>query len=163
MRAAYRSVERALPLIKPGQTLRFALMPMGQDPDDLIRDKGSPAMQSVLDQSVPLVDMLWQREVDQEPLDTPEAKAGLKDRIFKALRDIQHDEVRKQYQTVLLSRFDAEFGRRRQSRRPKNAQRFLNAVQKQAMQPVAMQAARERRLIGAILAWPELVLSLIHI
>ena len=95
LRAAFRSVERGLPLIKPGQSLRFALMPQGQDPDDLIRDKGVPAMQSVLDKSIPLVDMLWQREVELEPLSTPEARAGLKDRIFKSLREIQHDEVRK--------------------------------------------------------------------
>ena len=159
LRAAFRSVERGLPLIKPGQSLRFALMPQGQDPDDLIRDKGVPAMQSVLDKSIPLVDMLWQREVELEPLSTPEARAGLKDRIFKSLREIQHDEVRKQYQTTLLARFDAEYGRKwsgGRGRQQKSSQ-YISAMQKQAMQPDAMQGARERRLIGAIFEWPELL------
>ena len=48
IRAAYRSVERAIPLLRPGHTLRFALLPEGFDPDDLIRVQGRPAMQSVL-------------------------------------------------------------------------------------------------------------------
>ena len=47
-RAAFRSIERALPHIKPGQSLRFALLPKGQDPDDLIKAKGKTAMQDVL-------------------------------------------------------------------------------------------------------------------
>ena len=69
------------------------------------------AMDEVLNRAIGLVDMLWEREVQAEPLNSPEAKAGLKSRIFAALKEIQHDDVRAQYQTVLLDRFDAEFGR----------------------------------------------------
>ena len=35
-RAAYRAVDLALPHIKPGKTVKFALLPEGQDPDDLV-------------------------------------------------------------------------------------------------------------------------------
>ncbi len=161
LRAAFRSVERALPLIRPGQTLRFALMPDGQDPDDLITEKGAPAMQSVLERAISLVDMLWQREIEAEPLTSPEARAGLKDRLFAALREITHDEVRKQYQTALLSRFDSEFGRsygrNYGSNKYTNAPKYVNASLKQGMQTDAMSAARERRLMGAILEWPEML------
>ena len=101
-RAAFRSIERALPYIRPGQSLRFALLPKGQDPDDLIKAKGKTAMQDVLDNALPLVEMLWQREVSKESLTTPEAKAGLKSRIFAALQEISHEDVRAQYQTALL-------------------------------------------------------------
>ena len=52
------------------------MLPDGQDPDDLIRASGPPAMQTVLNNAVPLVDMLWRREVEVEALNTPEAKAG---------------------------------------------------------------------------------------
>ena len=52
VRAAFRSIERALPMLRPGQSLRFALLPEGQDPDDLIRAAGPPAMQTVLDQAL---------------------------------------------------------------------------------------------------------------
>lgn len=160
IRAAYRSVERALPFIKPGQSLRFALLPDGQDPDDLIRAKGPPAMQAVLDAAIPLVDMLWQREIEAEPLTTPEQKAGLKDRIFAALRDITHQGVRDQYKTTLLARFDEEFGRKwtprgsgGRSYTPRKASPALKATMKED----ALISARERRLVGAILEWPELL------
>jgi len=162
VRAAFRSIERALPLLRPGRSLRFALLPDGQDPDDLIRAKGAPAMQSLLDAATPLVDMVWQREVQAEPLTTPEAKAGLKDRIFAALRELTHDGVREQYKTALLERFDQEFGRRSswrgrtsygQNARPRKASAELKA----AMTSGGAELAREKRLIGAILEWPELL------
>ena len=161
LRAAFRSVERALPLIKPGQTLRFAMLPDGQDPDDLIKAKGRGAMEEVLTRAIGLVDMLWEREVQAEPLNSPEAKAGLKSRIFAALKEIQHDDVRAQYQTVLLDRFDAEFGRQKKSYGGNNwnkpANRKASPALKATMQSGAIEAAREKRLIGAILEWPELL------
>ena len=40
-RAAYRAVDIALPLLEPGKSLRFALLPDGQDPDDLVA-RGGP-------------------------------------------------------------------------------------------------------------------------
>ena len=160
LRAAFRSVERALPLLKPGQSLRFALVPDGQDPDDLLRDKGRPAMEKILESAVPLVDMLWQREVEAGPLSTPEDKAGLKDRIYSALREIKHDSVRELYKTTLLQRFNDQFGyRRKQSgygfRRP--SKKYIPADQKMAMNAGAILGDRERRIMGAILEWPELL------
>ncbi len=41
MRAAHRAADLALPLLQPGKSLRFALLPPGQDPDDLIRAAGA--------------------------------------------------------------------------------------------------------------------------
>lgn len=161
VRAAFRSIERALPLVKPGQTLRFALLPEGKDPDDLIRESGPSSMQDVLDRAVPLVDMLWRREVSAEPLDTPEAKAGLKDRIFSALREITHDGVRDQYKTALLAKFDAEYGRPKWQPTGKNSgwkpKQKLSPTQILAGQPAALKEKRERRILGAILEWPEIM------
>ena len=67
----------ALPLLEPGKSLRFALLPEGQDPDDLARSGGAAAIARVLDGASPLVDMLWSREVEAGPLDTPERRAVL--------------------------------------------------------------------------------------
>ncbi|MCF6274632.1 MAG: DNA primase [Robiginitomaculum sp.] len=161
LRAAFRSVERALPLLRPAQTLRFALMPEDMDPDDLIRAKGAEAMKRILEKSIPLVDMLWRREVEREVLDSPEAKAGLKNRIFEALRDISDEGVRDQYKTALLGRFDKEFGRPKWTPGGKNktwgAKQKPTKTQQSKMQPQAQQMARERRLVGAVLEWPELL------
>lgn len=161
LRAAFRSVERALPLIRPGQTLRFAMLPDGQDPDDLIKAKGRGAMEEVLTRAIGLVDMLWEREVQAEPLNSPEAKAGLKSRLFAALKEIQHDDVRAQYQTVLLDRFDAEFGRQKKAYGGgKWKETSLNRKASPALKTVKSEgndAVREKLLIGAILEWPDLL------
>ncbi len=39
-KAAWRAADLALPHLKPGKSLRFALLPEGQDPDDLARSGG---------------------------------------------------------------------------------------------------------------------------
>ena len=75
-RAAYRAVDLALPHIKPGKTLRFALLPEGQDPDDLVRSGGREAISEVIGAARPLADMLWQRETEAGGFDTPERRAG---------------------------------------------------------------------------------------
>ena len=42
--AAYRAVDLALPHLQPGKSLKFALLPDGQDPDDLVRSGGREAV-----------------------------------------------------------------------------------------------------------------------
>ena len=161
LRAAFRSIERALPKLKPGQTVRFALLPEGQDPDDLIQAKGPSAMREVLEAAIPLVDMLWEREREAGPLNTPEDKAGLKERIYAALREITHDGVREQYKTELLARFDNEFGwkanRQSSGYGSRKASTKASPQMKNNMRGDAMSEARERRLMGAILEWPLLL------
>ena len=44
-RAAYRALDLALPLLKPGKSLRLAALPDGQDPDDLVRSGGREAVE----------------------------------------------------------------------------------------------------------------------
>ena len=163
IRAAFRSIERALPLLRPGQSIRFAMLPDGQDPDDLIRASGPPAMQTVLNNAVPLVDMLWRREVEVEALNTPEAKAGLKSRLYKALDEIQNGDVKSLYKTELLARFDAEFGwqaGRNKGGRGKNSSGEAKAnksTQIASAKKLASNARIETTLIGAIVEFPELL------
>ena len=77
LRAAHRVIDLALPLLEAGKSLRFALMPEGQDPDDLLRAKGAKAVQALLDQALPMVQLLWRRETEGKVLDSPERKAAL--------------------------------------------------------------------------------------
>ncbi|RKQ70713.1 DNA primase [Litorimonas taeanensis] len=159
LRAAYRSIERALPLLKPGQSLRFALLPEGKDPDDLIRAEGPPAMKAVLESAIPLIDMLWRREQEKEPLQTPEQKAGLKSRLYAALGEIEHEDVKALYKTELLSRFDAAYGWQasRRTNRKQEAKADKLSMKRDAA-ALARNQRRERALIGAILLFPELLL-----
>lgn len=158
LRAAYRSIERALPLIKPGHSLRFVIMPDGQDPDDLIQAKGAPAFAALLERSVSLVDMLWRREVEKEVLNTPEAKAGLKSRLYDALREIKDPSVRDLYQTSLMGRFDKQFGRvwipNRSKPRDKKADKKVVAA---GAAKLANNMRQAQTLIGGIILFPDLL------
>lgn len=75
-RAAKRAAERALPLLKPGRSLRFAILPAGEDPDTLVRGGGRQAFDEVLRQAMPLVDMVWNAALEDHRLDTPERRAA---------------------------------------------------------------------------------------
>jgi DNA primase len=77
VRAAHRAADLALPLLQPGKSLRFALLPAGQDPDDLVRAGGADAMGAVIGAARPLVDMVWVRETESGVFDTPERRAAL--------------------------------------------------------------------------------------
>jgi DNA primase len=112
-KAAYRALDVALPLIQPGKTLRFAMLPEGEDPDDLARSGGAPAVAAVLAAARPFVDLLWMRETEDAPVDTPERRAALERRLFGLIRDISDEGLRRHYSDALRERFDALFGRAR--------------------------------------------------
>ncbi len=96
--AAYRLVDVALPLIETGKTIKFALMPEGYDPDDLIKERGRDAMQNFVDQSISLADLLWRRETDGFSFNNPETRADLDKRLDLALSNIRDRQLKYHYQ-----------------------------------------------------------------
>src|SRR5882724_3074196 len=63
-KAAWRAADLALPQLKPGKSLRFALLPEGQDPDDLARSGGRGAIEEVISAARGLADVIWSREIE---------------------------------------------------------------------------------------------------
>ncbi|MBI1261161.1 MAG: DNA primase [Rhizobiales bacterium] len=110
LRAAFRAVERVLPLLKPGHSLRFALLPEGKDPDDLIREEGPEAMREILANARPLSEMVWEKEFTSGTWDTPERRAALESRIEEVLGTIGDPKVRGHYQQALRERISKLFG-----------------------------------------------------
>ena len=96
-RAADRAIDRALPLLKPGRSFRFAAVEGGKDPDEVLREQGAEALRTQLDRTEPFVARLFARERDAEPLGTPESHAGLKVRLRKRVRAIQDGDVAQAY------------------------------------------------------------------
>ncbi|MGB5556776.1 MAG: DNA primase [Paracoccaceae bacterium] len=97
LRAAMRVIDVALPMLEAGQSLRFAIMPQDQDPDDLIRAQGAGAMQKLLDQALPMVRLLWRRETEGKVFDSPERKAALDKSLREAVAKIADPSVRNHY------------------------------------------------------------------
>ncbi len=101
LRAAMRVIDIALPLLQAGQSLRFALMPDGMDPDDLLKTQGAGAMQKLLDAAIPMVQLLWQRETDGKNFDSPERKAALDKALREKTALIADQTIRGHYDQAL--------------------------------------------------------------
>lgn len=108
-KAAVRAATRALPHLSPDRTLRFVALPPGEDPDDVVARGGKPAFEALLAEAEPLVERLWRHEVDSAPLDTPEARAGLRQRLIDHASAIGDPNVRQLYRDEWLGRFDQQF------------------------------------------------------
>jgi DNA primase len=104
VRAAYRAVDLAMPRIRPGKSLRFALLPQGQDPDDLVRAGGREAVEEVIGAARPLADMLWARETEGHSFDTPERRAALEARVNELTGQVTDEAVRKYYRQDFAAR-----------------------------------------------------------
>jgi DNA primase len=108
-RAAYRAVDLALPHLKPGKSLRIALLPEGQDPDDLARSGGRSAIEDVIGAARPLAEVIWSRELDGGSFTTPERRAALEARIGELTGGIRDDVVRRYYRQDLAERLQRAF------------------------------------------------------
>jgi DNA primase len=115
-KAAVRAALRALPHIGPDRTLRFVDLPLGQDPDDVVRNAGNAAFEALLDNAEPLDERLWRHERDAAPLTTPEARAGLRQRLVEHSQAIGDPALRRLYRDQWLNQFDSEIAPQRQAR-----------------------------------------------
>ncbi len=109
MQAASRAMDRALPLLQPARSLRFATLTGGKDPDDILRDLGPAALKAQLASGAAFVDALFTRESGATALDTPEQRAGLKQRLRAAAGALSDRDLAGAYRDALFARFDAMF------------------------------------------------------
>jgi len=116
LRAAMRAADRALPLLKPGMSLRFSTMPEGEDPDTLVAKFGARAMQEVLGSARPLMEILWEAEMSVHPLDTPERRAHLEQRLETRTKLIADRMVSENYRRFFRNRLFESYAPRRNGR-----------------------------------------------
>ena len=112
-RAAFRALDRALPLLRAGKSLKFATLPKGEDPDSLVQNQGPAAFRDCLERARALIEVLWERETAGKRFETPEQRAGLRRLLLDAASAIREPELREEYRLALQDRFDAAFRRPR--------------------------------------------------
>lgn len=117
LKAAWRAADLALPAIQPGRSVRFALMPEGQDPDDLVKSEGPDGFRKVLTDARPLADLLWMRETAGGVFETPERRAELEKTLRELTGRIRDESVRFHYQQEMRDRVQTFFGARRDAGR----------------------------------------------
>jgi DNA primase len=167
-RAAYRAVDLALPLIKPGKSLKFASLPEGQDPDDLVRAGGREAIAEVIGPARPLAEVLWMREAEAGPLDTPERCAAFEARLREVIATIGDETVRRYYRREFGDRLRTLFEARVRPRRAANSEWRIGNRGKEAGRrgplPTRYSLFATRSLADQpyVVASPQLVSSPVH-
>ncbi|WP_075596065.1 DNA primase [Novacetimonas hansenii] len=111
-RAAVKAAETALPLLNVERTLRFCTLPEGEDPDSLLRQRGTAAMAALVEGARPLSEVLFGllSEGTRDP--GPEQRAALRQRLVEAAGLIPDKSLASEYRSTLLDRFFATFRRR---------------------------------------------------
>jgi DNA primase len=109
-KAAFRAIDTALPHLVPGKTIRFALLPDGLDPDDIIRQRGRDAMEAALTTTRAFSDMLFEREWSSGDWTSPERRASLEKQLFALVGRIQDPQVRGYYADDMRQRLAEKFG-----------------------------------------------------
>ena len=161
LRAAYRLIDLALPALEAGRALRFALMPEGQDPDDFIRQSGADALRKLLQKSMPMVELLWQREMASGPFDSPERKAGLDKALASKTKLIKDHGLRLHYEAALKDLRWALFrnhGKRGQAASlPRKPQQSTKASALASGNDRVAQYIHEAVIVAAVLVCPAVL------
>uniref|UniRef100_A0A2A4YYS8 DNA primase n=1 Tax=OCS116 cluster bacterium TaxID=2030921 RepID=A0A2A4YYS8_9PROT len=127
VKAAFRAMNLALPNIEPGLSLKFALLPDGQDPDDILRDFGADALKEILANAKPMDEMLWLDHTQAGGFETPERRAMLENGLMEKVREIQNPTIAKYYKKSMEDRLFKFFPNERYSggnQRQQNARNF---------------------------------------
>jgi DNA primase len=161
-RAALRVIDLALPMLEAGKGLRFALLPDGMDPDDLIRAKGPGAMQIVIDGAVSMVRLLWQRETEGREFDSPERKAALDKSLRAAITTIKDPSIRAHYGDEIKELRWQLFGTRRPALRrtayqPPQAATPAAKASRLGAGALSEDHLREAVILGTLIANPAII------
>ena len=165
-RAALRAAERALPLLKPGKTLRFMGLPAGEDPDSLVQSRGADGFRHIMGSARQLADVIWQTESSASPHDTPERRADLERRINGRIAVIADEGVKYHYQQSFRQRLrDLFFQPRGGPGRSAGQKGGKWGPKKPVLAPGlgargdigAMKAMQERALIATLINHPDLI------
>lgn len=101
-RASLKMAVMALPLLKPGYSLRFAQLPPDQDPHALVQTHGGAGLDKIVDQAVPMSEFLWRALFS--PSLTPEGKAEAMERWEGWVNSIAHLQIRRLYKDFFYER-----------------------------------------------------------
>ena len=161
LKAAERACERALPLIQANQSVYFAFLPQGEDPDSLIKNEGVAAFKERLKNAIPLVEFLWMQATAGRKFDTPEDRAGLEESLQNQIAKISHRPLQHYYKQIIREKIQTIFGyqssrkKHRQSSPSKN-----NGLLKPQKPRSTVDSLRERILLSVLVNHPDIWPSL---
>lgn len=111
IKAAIRSIDRVLPILKAGYSVNYIFLKEKKDPDELLRSFGAPIFEQYLQRAKPLVDILWHKCKMNKDTDTPEQKALIEKETFDEVAKIKDDQIRNYYTQEMKKRIYYTFGK----------------------------------------------------
>lgn len=157
IRAAIRSVDRGLPILKPGYSLRYAFLPDKMDPDEFLKSKGSDEFLKILNETMPLKDLLWRKNVEGRVFDTPEQKALIEKNVREEVAKIQDKSVQKYYVQEMKNKLKNELEIRTVGRRKKNRGISDSQVTKMLAFEFSVNDNVSRFILSCFLFYPILI------
>ena len=164
LRAAYRLIDLSLPLLQTGKALRFSIMPEGKDPDDLIRNEGASSFKNLIDEAVPMVDLIWRRETEGKSFDSPERRAGLDKSLSDVIELIKEKNLKNHYRDALFQARRQFFGiqNTRKTEFKSNSRLMPQSNTKSSFLVAADEKTvsaqiRESTIIAVLMTFPELI------
>ncbi len=150
VKAAMRSVDRALPILKAGYSLKFAFLPDKMDPDDFLKAKGAKEFENILNATKPLSELLWQKNILDKIFDTPEQKALIEKNIMEDVAKINDEKVRSYYLAEMKNLVYKNLGRSQyvSNKKPKAKINRPN---------ISLDSMVARFVAAAVVAKPELI------
>lgn len=124
-RAAVRSVDRVLPILKAGYSLKYVFLSGAKDPDEFLKAFGRDEFLKVISQTVPLSELLWRKNIEGRDVSTPEQKALIEKNVREEVAKIADETVRGYYAQDMQDKIYNELGRgaswraRQQSAKPR--------------------------------------------
>ena len=154
-RAMSRAAELALQYLKPGFSLKFIQLRDGQDPDDLVRsDRNKFA--TLLQNALPLSEIIYNAEKNKQTVKTPEQQADLKARLETMARKIPDNSVSRNYQDYFRQRLFAD-SRNIKLVKPE-AQRSAQIISISGISAEKQRVLQlECAILGTIIAYPALL------
>lgn len=160
VKAAVRSVDRVLPILKPGYSLQYAFLPDKQDPDEFLKAKGTEEFLKVVTDTMPLKDLLWKKTLEGKDTKTPEQKARIEKELKEEVAKIADETVRtyyvqdmkgKIYQELVAKSRPQKEGRRDYQPQKPRPHSFVREIKTDLDDLVA------KYIISALVCYPQLV------
>ena len=166
IKAAIRSVDRILPILRAGYSVNYIFLKDAKDPDELLHKLGPQVFEQYLSRAKPLVDILWHKCKMNREISTPEQKALFEKDTFAEVNKIKDAQIRAYYSQEMKKRITELFGLKpdtgtpkpkpeerpqRSNKYPKKTVQEYHLVKKPPLNDLFI-----RKIAAAIITYPQL-------
>lgn len=159
IRAAIRSVDRVLPILKPGYSLQYAFLPDKMDPDEFLKEKGTEEFLKTVTDTTPLKELLWKKTLEGKSIDTPEQKARIEKEIKEEVAKITDETVKNYYIREMKNKIYSELVEKpRPQYKPKSNDRTNVKTRSQVRSyKTDLDDLVGKYIVSALVCYPQLV------